>query len=100
MNVEVAAPADLDRRLLQVIELLDGAEVPSSADLAEAATELRALVREWPGRRDAAQQAALDVADQPAVVQRLRYQQLFDNAPDGYLVLDRFGAIVEANNAA
>jgi PAS domain S-box-containing protein len=31
---------------------------------------------------------------------RLRYQELFDFAPDGYLVTDNFGVIREANHAA
>jgi PAS domain S-box-containing protein len=42
----------------------------------------------------------LEQAYREAQAQRLRYQELFDFAPDGYLVTDRQGIILEANYAA
>src|SRR5262245_19295683 len=39
-------------------------------------------------------------AHQALLEERYRYQQLFDDAPDGYLVTDTDGVIQEANRAA
>ncbi len=46
------------------------------------------------------QNEALATARLTAEVQRQRYQELFDFAPDGYLVTDSDGIIQEANRAA
>ena len=46
------------------------------------------------------QNEQLMAARQAAEVQRQRYQELFEFAPDGYLVTDSYGTIQEANRAA
>lgn len=46
------------------------------------------------------QNEALAVAYQAREAERQRYQELFEFAPDGYLVTDREGMIQEANRAA
>ncbi|HEY9670788.1 MAG TPA: PAS domain S-box protein [Waterburya sp.] len=42
----------------------------------------------------------LSAAQQTVELQRQRYQELFEFAPDGYLVTDLYGTIQEANRAA
>ncbi|HAA28595.1 MAG TPA: PAS domain-containing sensor histidine kinase [Cyanobacteria bacterium UBA8553] len=42
----------------------------------------------------------LAIAHQTIAAERQRYQQLFEEAPDAYLVTDTLGVIVEANSAA
>jgi PAS domain S-box-containing protein len=46
------------------------------------------------------QKEQLEAAYREATEERLRYQELFDFAPDGYLVTDAHGIIQEANYAA
>jgi PAS domain S-box-containing protein len=46
------------------------------------------------------QNEELEVARQIAEAERLRYQELFEFAPEGYLVTDARGTIQEANRAA
>ncbi|MDI6876250.1 MAG: PAS domain S-box protein [Methanomicrobiales archaeon] len=46
------------------------------------------------------QNAKLNAARKAAEEERRRYYDLFDAAPEGYLVTDRSGTILEANNAA
>lgn len=45
-------------------------------------------------------QEELEIAYQEVQAQRLRYQELFDFAPDSYLITDIHGNITEANQAA
>src|SRR5258708_15488225 len=66
-----------------------------SAELAEALEELRVAAEELQR-----QNALLDQAAGEVVHQMQRYRELFDFAPDGYLVLDANGVIQEANLAA
>ena len=73
-----------DERLLTAIEELQG--VLQELRLAEA--EIRQPNDAWA--------TAYHTVD----VERQRYQELFDFAPDGYLVTDTAGVIVEANRAA
>src|SRR5437868_1793329 len=98
MNVEVRAPQTASQRLRQVIEMLDGPNSPSPAELAEAVAELRAVAGEQPG--GAARSAELEEAAEQTLTQQLRYQELFDYAPDSYLIIDHAGVIQEANHAA
>lgn len=44
--------------------------------------------------------AALSYAHNALIAERLRYQELFDQAPDGYLVTNMQGIIEDANEAA
>jgi len=64
-------------------------------ELSEALEELRVAAEELQHQND-----LLDVAGAEMVGQMARYRDLFDFAPDGYLVLDRSGVIREANVAA
>lgn len=47
-----------------------------------------------------AQNEELAVSRQSAVQERIRYQELFEFAPNGYLITDLDGVILEANQAA
>src|SRR5881409_173381 len=64
-------------------------------DLSTALEELRVSAEQLREQNEALQAAQLELA-----AQRRRYQELFDLAPDGYLVTDRRGTIEEANRAA
>lgn len=68
----------------------------------EAFHELMAALEELRAANDALQQqnAELVSAHQTAQAEDRRYQELFDFAPDGYLVTDSHGVIQEANRAA
>lgn len=57
--------------------------------------ELQVVVEELQQQNEALAIARLEVE-----IQRQRYQELFDFAPDGYLVTDPSGTIQEANRAA
>lgn len=46
------------------------------------------------------QNEELIIARQQVELERQRYQELFDFAPDGYLITDTYGKIIEANQAA
>jgi PAS domain S-box-containing protein len=65
------------------------------AELETAAIELRAAEEEL---RD--QSLNLLAAQEQIDAERARYRDLFEGAPDGYLVTDRTGKIFEANRAA
>ncbi len=47
-----------------------------------------------------AQNEELAAAQELQVAERRRYEELFEFAPDGYLVTDAYGAILEANHTA
>lgn len=64
-------------------------------ELAEALEELRVAAEELQHQNE-----MLDVAGAEMVSQMARYRDLFDFAPDGYLLLDGRGLIREANVAA
>jgi PAS domain S-box-containing protein len=65
------------------------------AELETAAVELRAAEEEL-----RAQSLNLLAAQEQIDAERARYRDLFEGAPDGYLVTDRTGKIFEANRAA
>ncbi|MDJ0576778.1 MAG: EAL domain-containing protein [Xenococcaceae cyanobacterium MO_234.B1] len=46
------------------------------------------------------QQQAIQEANQELQAERQRYRELFDYAPDGYLITNQFGIIQEANRSA
>ncbi|BAY46468.1 PAS/PAC sensor signal transduction histidine kinase [Scytonema sp. HK-05] len=70
--------------------------------LAQAFEELRTALEELRVAEEELRQQneQLVVARQEIEVERLRYQELFEFAPDGYLVTDTYGKILEANRAA
>jgi PAS domain S-box-containing protein len=68
---------------------------PSPPSLAEATEELFAALEELQ-----AVNAELTQTQQLAIRDQLRYRELFELAPDGYLVTDLNGTIQEANRAA
>lgn len=70
-------------------------QVHAEARLHSLVKELRAAEEEM--RR---QNEALLAAQQELLLERQRYQELFEFAPDGYLVTDASGAIRQANRAA
>jgi PAS domain S-box-containing protein len=78
-------------------------------ELQVALEELRVVEEELTNHNEALEQQnqeltrqgeALQVARQAAEAERQRYQDLFELAPDGYLVTDMTGTIQEANRAA
>lgn len=70
--------------------------------LAQAFEELRTALEELRVAEEELRQQneQLVLARQEIEVERLRYQELFEFAPDGYLVTDTYGKILEANRAA
>ncbi|KAF3886863.1 MULTISPECIES: PAS domain-containing sensor histidine kinase [Nostocales] len=70
--------------------------------LAEAFEELRTALEELHVAEEELRQQneQLAMACKEAATERRRYQELFDFAPDGYLVTDSQGKILEANHAA
>jgi len=64
-------------------------------DLQTALEELRVADEALRQQHDALAQAYTTIA-----AERQRYQELFEGAPDGYLVTDTAGIIIEANRAA
>ncbi|KAB8318002.1 PAS domain S-box protein [Tolypothrix campylonemoides VB511288] len=70
--------------------------------LAQAFEELRTALEELRVAEEELRQQneQLVIARQEIEVERLRYQELFEFAPDGYLVTDTYGKILEANRAA
>ncbi len=73
----------------------DDGEEGSDDPFAEAIEELQVVNEEL-----RAQQQELFAAREQVEDEHRRYQQLFEFAPDAYLVTDRHGLIVEANRAA
>src|SRR5918999_6235962 len=67
----------------------------SEAQRASAVEELRVAVEELRQQNE-----ELTIAQKNLQDERCRYQELFDCAPDGYLVTDVQGVISEANRAA
>lgn len=70
--------------------------------LAQAFEELRTALEELRVAEEELRQQneQLVLAQQEVEVERLRYQELFEFAPDSYLVTDTYGKILEANRAA
>ena len=70
--------------------------------LAQAFEELRTALEELRVAEEELRQQneQLVVARHNIEIERLRYQELFEFAPDGYLVTDTYGKILEANRAA
>lgn len=63
-------------------------------DLSKALEELAAMSEEIEQQNE-----ELQIAQQALVFERKRYQDLFEFAPDGYLVTDVLGKVLEANRA-
>jgi PAS domain S-box-containing protein len=74
----------------------------STLDLAEACEELRATLEELQAAGEELQQQDLELrsAYQAVEAERQRYRDLFETAPDAYLVVDRHGVVREANRTA
>ena len=89
--------ADIEMLRQQVATLAQrwqgGAPPPPS--MAEAAEELFVTVEELHAVNE-----ELTRTEQAAIRDQLRYRELFELAPDGYLVTDLHGTIQEANRAA
>ena len=86
---------ELQQDRAQVSSPADDAFVAALADLAEALEELRAD-EESVRRQNEQLLAAREAVDQ----QRRRYEELFEYAPDGYVVTDAKRIILQANRAA
>jgi PAS domain S-box-containing protein len=73
-----------------------------AAGLTEAGEELHVALDELQTAEEELrrQNQALEVARDAAEAERRRYQDLFDSAPDAYLVTDLEGVVREANRAA
>jgi PAS domain S-box-containing protein len=75
-------------------------DLPPGDDLARAAEEIIAAADELRRLRAGDRGDWLEETLRFAQEQRLRYQELFDFAPDGYVLTDAQGVIREANRAA
>jgi PAS domain S-box-containing protein len=79
------------------------AEVPEQQDdlLKETFEQLNNSLEELHvAQEELFQKQELEEYHQQVELERQRYQELFDFAPDGYLVTDTYGKILEANQAA
>ena len=93
----------LVRRLESLAERVLGATGnPPSPLVAEMLEELSAAVEELEVSTEEihGQNEALAEAKKQLDVESARYRELFDLAPDGYLVTDTAGVILESNEAA
>lgn len=102
-RIDPPRPVDAAQRLQDVaLRLrLHGPSRPAGDDFTAALDELSALAEELSAGQSApGGQVYLEEVHAEAQTQRLRYQELFDFAPDGYLVTDSRGLIQEANHAA
>jgi PAS domain S-box-containing protein len=94
------------KALQQRVAVLQGAAAagspPAAEALPEAFEELRNTLEELGGAEEELHQQneELAVTRQGVEAERQRYQELFDFAPDGYLVTNAIGIIQEANRAA
>ncbi len=93
----------LIRRLEDLSErVLDASGGPPSPLVAEMLEELSAAIEELEVSTEEihSQNEALADAKRQLDVESARYRDLFDLAPDGYLVTDTVGVILESNRAA
>jgi PAS domain S-box-containing protein len=82
----------------RTFQLIEDPDLLAEATMAELLTSLEELrVTEEELR---AQNEALDQALREIERERARYQRLFEQAPDGYVVTDRGGLILDSNAAA
>ena len=95
---DITARIEAERAREAALDELEGANTQlaiHTAELSSQAEELRIQAEEL-----AAKNAEIVLAAKAAETERRRYQELFDFAPDGYLVTDLNGIIREANQAA
>ncbi|MGH7999637.1 MAG: PAS domain-containing sensor histidine kinase [Brasilonema sp.] len=104
MNLEkFAQQVEEVRQRGQFLEIRAGESPKLQKDLRlQALEELRTALEELRVAEEELreQNDHLTVANQQIAVERQRYQELFDFAPDGYLVTNIEGKILEANHAA
>jgi PAS domain S-box-containing protein len=100
MDINGLAPTgDATRRLSEVVRRL---RQPAPGEAPAAAEELTAIVAELERGEETLRlrEQELEAAILEAQAQRVRYQELFEFAPEAYLVTDGRGVIQEANHAA
>ncbi|MEB3357718.1 MAG: PAS domain S-box protein [Synechococcales bacterium] len=87
---------------LLVSQVEQQASAPQIAELTAVNEELRLTLEELQITQEELRQQneQLQSTQQPLELDDQRYQNLFEHAPDAYLVTDRYGAIREANRAA
>ena len=92
----------LTSELLALKERIPSWERSGDSGPTEAGEELHVALDELQTEEEELrrQNLALESADQAAEAERCRYQDLFDFAPDAYLVTDLAGTVREANRAA
>jgi PAS domain S-box-containing protein len=103
-TTDLARRADAAERLRAVVRLLQrhGCAQPSGGVPEAFVGELEAIAEELQDEQDTQRRQGQRLEEMYHEVQaeRLRYQELFDFAPNGYLVTDAHGVIQEANHAA
>jgi PAS domain S-box-containing protein len=99
LKEEVSAVRD---RALTIQQELDGELEEQSLPVLQLFQELNTTIEELDVAAEELYQSQETLLETRAQVEaeRLRYQELFEFAPDGYLVTDRVGVITEANCAA
>ena len=92
----------LSQRFAELSEQVMGTAGPGPAVAAQSLEELSSAIEELEVAAEElhAQTEALTAAQHELEVVAVRYRELFDLAPDGYLVTDINGVILEANHAA
>lgn len=92
----------LQHRIVALQQRVTGEPAQAAEVLVEAMEDLRAALEELRVADEELRQQneALATARSAVEAERQRYQELFDFAPDGYLITDTAGIIQEANRAA
>jgi len=92
----------INQRLTMLLEQVHQPHLLHAGSLAESLEELNVTLEELQVAQEELCQLneELLISRQLLEAERQRYQELFEFAPDGYLVTDRHGKILDANRAA
>ncbi|MBV9388630.1 MAG: PAS domain S-box protein [Chroococcidiopsidaceae cyanobacterium CP_BM_ER_R8_30] len=99
---EIAQRQEIEQDLCQAQTQLERAEIACTQEVMQTNKELQATLEELRISEEEVRSAneELMIARQRAELECQRYQDLFEFAPDGYLVTDTAGTIQQANQAA